>query len=579
MHRLFRAGLSVVAVSLVASAALGQSLWDKYRPVTEAMIQKPDAGEWLNWRRTLDLQGHSPLVQINRNTVSRLELAWAAPMPSPGLNEIAPLVHDGVMFIASNNNIVQAYNAASGDLLWTYTHKVPEIKGGYHSNQARRQKNSITLYKDRVILTTVDSKLISLDAKSGKPVWTKQVLAWEKGYSYTAGPFVAEGKIITGTSGCSITGTAGGCYILAHDADTGEELWRVNTLADPTRPEVEASWKGVPVENRWGATPWTTGSYDSDLDLTYWGTGMPIPYNEIIRGTKDGDVLYTNSTLAIDARTGKIVWYFQHLPRDNWDLDHPFERVLVDSMVNGKMTKMLVSIPGKTGIAYGLDRTTGKFLWSQETVYQNAVSKIDPTTGRATPNEKIIPTQIGQEVLFCPAISGGKLWMAVAYSPQTNLLFAPLNETCQTLKPRTQDFLPGEAVGGIQSGPRTLAPGKDRAGAVFALDVATGKIKWTYRQRATISSSILSTAGGLMFVGDSARYFMALDQKTGDVLWKTRLNAPIGGYPMSYEVNGVQYIAVPTGDNTHANAASLFPEIPYVSGSNSVYVFKVRGAK
>lgn len=566
-------GLALTAVGLA------QSPFDRYRPVTDQMILKPEPGQWLNWRGTLDLQGYSPLNQINRLTVSRLELAWAVPMPSTGLNEIAPLVHDGIMFIASNDNIVQAYNAVTGDLLWTFRHTFPEMKGRYHANQAKRQKNSISLYKDRIIMTTVDSKLISLEAKTGKVVWQKQVLDGSKGYSYTAGPFVVDGKIISGISGCSITGTAGGCFIMAHNADTGEELWRVNTLADTSRPEVEASWKGVPQENRWGGTPWTTGSYDPATGLTFWGTGMPIPYTEIIRGSKDGDVLYTNSTLAIDSKTGKISWYYQHLPRDNWDLDHPFERVLVDVPVNGKMTKMMVSIPGKTGIVYALDRNSGKFMWSRETVYQNAVARIDQTTGKVFPNEEIIPKEIGQEVLFCPAFSGGKLWMAVAYSPLTTSLYAPLNETCQTLRPRTQDFLPGEAVGAIQSGPRRLAPGQDKAGAVFSVDVTTGQIKWVYRQRPTISSSILTTGGGLLFVGDSARYLMALDQKTGEVVWKTRLNAPIGGYPMTYMVNGVQYLAVPTGDNTHANAAGLFPEIPYVSGSNSMYVFRVRGAR
>lgn len=568
----------LLGLVVLASLSLAQSPFQNYRPITDAMVLNPDPGDWLNWRRTLNNWGYSPLNQINRVNVKQLELAWVYPMAAPGLQELAPLVHDGVMFFSTNNNIVQAVDAVTGERLWIFTPKLEELKGGYHTNQARRQKNSISLYKDKVYLTTVDAKIYALEAKTGKVVWQKQVLDWTKGYSYTSGPFVYKGKIISGTSGCSITGTAGGCFIMAHDAETGEELWRVNTLADASSPaEVNASWNGVPQENRWGATPWATGSYDPDTNLTYWGTGMPIPYPEIIRGSKDGNVLYTNSTLAINLDTGKLQWYFQHHPRDNWDLDHPFERLVVDTRVGGKPTKVLVSIPGKTGIVWALDRTNGKYLWSKETVYQNTVKAIDPETGKVTLNSALIPTQEGQEVNFCPSISGGKLWPAISYSPLTNAIYAPENETCQTLKPRTVDFLPGEAVGSIASGPRTLSPGQDKVGAVFSVDVSTGKINWTYRQRVAISSSTLSTAGSLTFVGDMARYFMALDQRTGEVLWKVRLNAPIGGYPMTYMVGGVQYIAIPTGDNTHGNAAALFPEVPLVTGSNSLYVFKLRG--
>src|SRR5690606_28486625 len=182
--------------------------------------------------------------------------------------------------------------------------------GGYHNYQATRQKNSVALWGDNVILSTVDSKLVSLDALTGQVEWEVQVHDWEQGYSFTAGPLIADDKIIIGTSGCSITGTAGGCFITPHDANSGEQLWRFNTLVDPNNPEVEASWNGVPPESRWGATPWTTGSYDPELGLVYYGTGMPIPYPEIIRGSGDGDVLYTNSTLALNADTGELVWYF-----------------------------------------------------------------------------------------------------------------------------------------------------------------------------------------------------------------------------------------------------------------------------
>jgi alcohol dehydrogenase (cytochrome c) len=573
--RLYRTLTALALVALVGIPALAQRAWT---PVTDAMIANPDAGDWLQWRGTLDNWGYSPLDQVNRDTVGDLELAWAWPMPQGGLQEVAPIVHDGIMFLATNQNTVQALDAVTGDLIWTYTHLRPEFVGGYHNYQATRQKNSVTLYGDHVILSTVDAKLIALEALTGQIVWETQVHDWEKGYSFTAGPIIADGKIIIGTSGCSIVGTAGGCYITAHEANSGEELWRFNTLVDPNNPEVDASWNGVPAENRWGATPWTTGSYDPELGLVYYGTGMPIPYAEIIRGSGDGDVLYTNSTLALDAETGELVWYFQHLPRDNWDLDSPFERILVDAEFEGEMRKMLVTVPGKSSIAFALDRETGEYLWSQETVYQNVVSSIDPETGRVQINLDTVPTAEGQEVLFCPSISGGKLWQAAAYSPLTNAFYIPLADTCQTLSPIPVNASQGTAVGGIRSGPRQLAPGAEAAGVVEALDVSTGEQIWRYTTRPIISSSVVTTGGGLVFGGDAGRFFSAWDQETGEVLWSSRLNAPIGGYPMTYMVDGVQYVVAPTGFSAQANSsAQLYPETPVPSTGNSIFVFKLRG--
>src|SRR5690606_14989824 len=216
----------------------------------------------------------------------------------------------------------------------------------YQANQARRQKNSIALAGDKIILTTPDAKLVALEAKTGKIAWETQVLDWEKGYSYTVGALIVDDKIISAISGCSIAGTAGGCYIMAHDLETGEEIWRFNTLDDPKNPKQGESWGEVPPENRWGGTPWATGAYDPELGLTFWGVGMPGPYAELIRGSGEGEVLYTNATIALDVKTGELKWYYQHLPRDNWDLDAPFERILVDQEVDGKMHKMLVSVPG-----------------------------------------------------------------------------------------------------------------------------------------------------------------------------------------------------------------------------------------
>nr|MBF0683157.1 PQQ-binding-like beta-propeller repeat protein [Pseudomonas sp.] len=572
--------VATTAMMALSGAAFAQGVREDYKPVTEEMLENPPAEEWLMWRGTRDNQGYSPLDLINKDTVKDLELAWAWPMAEAGIQETAPLVHDGVMFLQTNNAIVEALDAKTGDLIWQYRHAMPEIptSWSYQANQARRQKNSIALYQDKIVLTTPDAKIVMLNAADGKVVWEKQVLDYNLGYSYTIGPLIVQDKIISAISGCSIAGTAGGCFIMAHDANTGEELWRFNTIDDPNNPEQQASWGEVPPENRWGGTPWATGAYDARTNTTFWGIGMPGPYAELIRGSGDGSVLYTNSTLALDADTGELKWYYQHLPRDNWDLDSPFERILVDQEIDGEMHHLLISVPGKNGIAFGLDRDTGKYLWHKETVVQNVVTGVDPD-GTVRINEDLISDAVGQEHLICTSVSGGKLWQAGSYSPLTQTFFVPLTEACNTVAPTQTEFTAGNAVGAVKFGPRVLPEGITDAGLLQALDInpTQAESKWQARERPSMTSSVLATGGGLVFGGDAARYVKAWDQDTGEVLWEQRLNAPIGGYPMTYAIDGEQYVAIPTGySNSASSISSAFPEIPLPTGTgNSVFVYKL----
>lgn len=550
-----------------------------YAPVTNAMVLEPPAEEWLMWRRTLDSQGYSPLDQINRQNVTSLELAWAWPMAEVGQQQTAPLVHDGILFIATTNDVVQALDAVTGDLIWEYRHALAEIPAswGYQRYQARRQKGPIALYQDKVILATADARLVALDAATGRIIWQTQTFDYARGYSYTVGPLAVDGKIISGISGCSIAGTAGGCYVAAHDVNTGKELWHFNTLDDAKNPDQQASWGGVPPGHRWGGSSWATGSYDPRTDTIFWGTGNPGPYAELVRGSRDGAVLYTNSTLALDADTGELKWYYQHLPRDNWDMDSPFERVLVDGKIDGKPRHLLVTVAGKNGIAFALDRDTGEFIWARETIVQNVVTRIDKN-GAVHINENLIPSALGDEKFICPSVWGGKSWQAGAYSPQTGLLYMPLAESCNTQAPLRGAFTAGNYVGSITAGPRVFPPGVHEVGVIDALRVSDGKRKWRHSQRALVSSSLLATGGGLLFGGDAGRFLKAFDQETGRLLWQVRLNAPIAGHPMTYQINGIQYLAVPTGYSAQAgSAASLFPEIPLPSGAgNSLFVFRLR---
>jgi len=570
-----------VSLTTLVGVANAQSVRENYAPVTNDMVLNPPATEWLSWRRTIDNQGYSPLDKINKDTVKDLELAWAWPMADVGIQETAPLMHDGVLFLQTNNNIVQALDAKTGDLIWEFRPALAKIPAewGYQLYQSRRQKNSIALYEDTVVLTTVDARIIVLGAKDGKVLREVQAFDVNKGYSYTVGPIVVNNTIISAISGCSISGTAGGCYIVAHDFETLEEKWRFNTIDDPNNPEQQASWGDVPPENRWGGTPWATGSYDPETNTTYWGVGMPAPYAELIRGSEDGNVLYTNSTLALDATTGELKWYYQHLPRDNWDLDSPFERVLVDVKEGDETKKLLISVPGKNGIFFALDRETGKYLWSQETVVQNVVTSIDES-GKVNLNEELIMTALGESPLVCTSVSGGKLWQAGAYSPKTQQFYVPLTEACNTVEATQSEFTAGNATGAMKFGPRVLPEGITEAGLVDAIKVGTTKSEgegWKARQRASMTSSLLATAGGLVIGGDAGRYVKAWDDTTGEVLWQQRLNAPIGGSPMTYELDGEQYLVVPTGFSAAAGSiAAAFPEIPLPSGTgNSIFVFKL----
>lgn len=576
---------SALALALSTSALIGvanaQGVRENYAPVTNDMVLDPPASEWISWRGTIDNQGFSSLDQINRETVDSLQLAWAWPMADVGLQETAPLMHDGVLFLQTNNNIVQALDARSGDLIWEYRPALAQIPAewGYQNYQSRRQKNSIALYEDTVVLTTVDARIIVLDATNGKVLREVQAFDYNVGYSYTVGPIVVNGTIISAISGCSISGTAGGCYVVAHDFETLEEQWRFNTLDDPNNPEQQASWGDVPPENRWGGTPWATGSYDPRTNTTFWGVGMPAPYAALVRGSEDGDTLYTNSTLALDADTGELKWYYQHLPRDDWDLDSPFERVLVDIEENGETRHLLVSVPGKNGIFFALDRDTGEYLWSQETVYQNSVSRIDED-GTVHTNEDLMLKALGEEVLICTSVSGGKLWQAGAYSPLTQRFYVPLTEACNVVEATQTEFTAGNATGSMRFGPRVLPEGITEAGLVEAIQVGTTRDEdggWKVRQRPSMTSSLLTTGGGLVIGGDAGRYVKAWDQETGEVLWEQRLNAPVGGSPMTYELDGEQYLVVPTGFSAAASSiSSAFPEIPLPSGTgNSVFVFKL----
>jgi len=485
-------------------------------------------------------------------------------------------VHDGVLYIFNYADKVQALNAATGDLIWQYTRSLPAKLVSEGGNPLA--KRSMAIYQDKLFVATSDAHIVALDAASGKVVWDHTTADWTKGWRYTSGPVIAHGKLIQGMTGCG-NAEPGGCFITGHNVDTGEELWRVWTVAHPGDPN-DGSWNGIPLESRFGASAWVPGSYDPELNTVYYGTGQPYPWIAEMRGTlpkKDGaqnNALYSDSTLAIDPDTGKMKWYHQYLENDTWDLDYVYERILVDLPVNGETRKALVTT-GKLGIIEAIDRVNGQWLWAKETIPQNVVEAFDPKTGEKTIRVSTVP-HIGQTTINCPADPGGRGWPATAYSPKTQMLYLPLNEFCSKTTPLPLDQGQAYTGGGRATFDRTAVPNSDgNIGRVDAIKLADRTPAWSHRQRSPETGAMLPTGGGVVFTGTWDRYLRAFDDTTGKVLWEVRTNNAVNGFPITYSVNGKQYVAVATGNGSSQMKAlaTLTPEIGTPDGGSVLWVF------
>jgi alcohol dehydrogenase (cytochrome c) len=535
-----------------------------FRPVTDAMLEKPDAGDWINWRRTYDGTGYSPLTQINRQNVGQLKLAWSWGMPA-GAHQPTPLVHDGVMFLPTPGGGAQAVDATNGDFLWESRPPQPREGNGNVRNTPTR---NIAIYGDKIYVTTGDARLIALNARSGDVVWDTQVMDPKLGYTYTAGALAARGVIITSLTGCGRFKNDS-CYILGHDPQTGKEIWRTSTIARPGEPGGD-SWESLPLMFRAGGDAWMTGSFDPATNLVYWGTAQAKPWAQFQRGTV-GDALYTNSTLALDPKTGKMQWYFQHLPGETHDMDETFERVLVD--VNGRTS---VFTMGKLAVLWELDRKTGKFVAAHDPGYQTLID-VDPKTGRAAYRANTIPKE-GVEFRFCPSTGGFKSLRAMAYHPATRAFYIPLNLTCED-----GTFGPVKLVeGGGGSGPvrriNLMHPeSPDGLGELLAMDV-NGKILWRHRTRTPPNTAALTMGDGLVLEGHWDRYFRVYDAATGKILYTSpRMPTLVQGFPITYAVNGKQFIAVPVGTGGGSWSSSMvtdtIPEARVPPATNSIFVF------
>ena len=571
--------VSILALLLVSIESVHTQSPSSFVPITDDMLQDPSDEDWLMWRRTLDSWGYSPLDEINTDNVDQLRLVWSRGLRQ-GAQQGTPLAYNGMLYMPNPNDIIQAINAVTGDLVWEYQRPIPADINEYMGGLISVNRN-IAIYGNTIIDTANDDYIFALNAETGTLTWETQIFDYTKNPArHSAGPIIANGKVISGRS-CRPMRGPDACAIIAHDARTGEELWRRQLIPKPGEPGDE-TWGDVPYEERAHVGSWMVPSYDAELNLVYVGTSVTSPAPKFMLGGADKTHLYHNSTLALDGDTGEIVWYYQHL-NDSWDLDHPFERLLVDTAVvpdatavswinpnlnPGEIRKVVTGIPGKTGVVYTLDRQTGEFLWATPTVTQNVINDIDGATGAVSVNGELVFSSLGQEVFTCPTWNGGKDWEAGAYSPLTNMMYMPLRNACARML-ATQAAGTSHYALAVRN---QIAPGTDQVGTVRAISAETGQTTWLHEQRSA-TMSLMATGGGLVFGGDVNGRFKAFDQETGDILWEINLGSAVTGFPITYAVDGTQYIVVSTGT---ASTASLFgrltPEIRPSAG-NTLFVF------
>jgi alcohol dehydrogenase (cytochrome c) len=484
---------------------------------------------WLTYGGDYSGRRYSELQQVNATNVSRLAPAWVFQTQLAGKFETTPLVINGIMYFTGPDDHGYALDARTGRAIWRYERnlpaKIPACCG--------RVNRGFAALGDSLFMATLDGHVVALDAKTGNLVWDVEAADYKLGYTFTVAPLVVKDKVIVGISGGEY-GIRG--FIDAYEVATGKRAWRFYTVPGPHEPGNE-TWAGDSW-SRGGAPAWVTGTFDPDLNLIYWGTGNPAPSDDT--SGRAGDNLYSNCVVALDADTGKLKWHFQFTPADAHDWDATEVPVLVDLSIDGRARKLL-AFANRNGFFYLLDRANGKFLLAKPFSHVTWATEVGPD-GRP----RLLPAaaESKEGTVVCPAAAGATNWMSPSFSPQTSLLYVSVREQCDFFVGIPQAFHPGHPyIGSVYFKPADERPW----GALRALDPLTGQIKWEFKYLSAPWAGVLSTAGGLVFSGDMEGYFIAFDARTGKELWHFGTGSPVYTSPMTFALNGKQYIVITSG--------------------------------
>jgi len=584
MKRISHRAIGIVLAASASLLALSSSAAEQdFVPVTDAMLANPDASDWLMVSRTYDEHRYSPLNQITKANVPQLRMAWARALPG-GTQESTPLVYRGVMYLFAPGATIQAVDATNGDLLWEYGRKYPP-----GTVPTRAREKSLAIYEDMIYFAAPDGFLVAIDAKTGKQRWESKL---DNGGQQAGGLLVADGKVISNRT-CD-QAKRENCFIAANDAKTGRLVWKFFTTAAPGEPGGD-TWANLPVDQR-AAGPWgQVGSYDPKRKILYWSVANPNPYTRLQRyGAADAVPLkapvdlFSNSTVALDVETGKLDWYYQELPGDDWDADHNHERLLIHTKVSpdpksvkwisSKLTAGsehdIVLTAAEGGGMFAIDQTDGQFLWARPFPYDDPnlnMNAMDVNTGQTQVNPDKLLRKDGDRIIGC--YHNTRAIMQTAYNPQNNSLYVPFHDQCLSMVANVESP--------VGYGPRAgiIRPGSDpnKYMNIGKVNVATGEMKVIYSQAIGTNGSLLTTASGLVFTSDLNRRVRALDGEDGKVLWEAVVGGMVVTSTITYAVNGKQYVMVFTGEGQSltANVLALTKNVmpPPVRNASGIYVF------
>jgi PQQ-dependent dehydrogenase (methanol/ethanol family) len=574
----------ILAVALLSTEARAAD----FKPVTQDMLINPPAADWLQISRTYDEQRYSPLHQINKRNVAQLRMIFSRGLP-PGTQESTPIVHDGVMYMIEPGANLLAIDATTGDEIWEYKRDYPKEVTTLVRGASLSRSKALAIFEDMIYFTAPDGYIVAVDAKTGKLRWETKAFDLETKTEHSGGLIVADGKVISNRT-CV---TRAGCFIAAHDAHTGKELWKFYNTAAAGEAGSD-TWGGIDTEQRVASSWGLPGSYDPKRRVLYWAISNPIPYTRLKRHNGNADAvpyespseLYSNSTVALDIDTGKLIWYYQHLPGDDWDSDHIHERTLIHTKVRpdpkfvkwinpkvrpGEEHDIVVDV-AEAGDIFALDQQSGQFLWAAPFPYDvpNVNMKaIDVETGRTHINDALVFKKDGDRSIGC--FQNTRSYWATSYDPKNNSLYVPFQDACLDMTADTSKPL-GYS---LRKGIRRPGVAEDQFMGMMKINMATGEMKRIYSQAAPGNGSALTTAGDLLFWGDLNRRFRAFDPDTGKVLWEAIVGGMVMTSTITYAVNGKQYVAIFAGEGQSGSRSVLdmAPSIKPVHGHNALYVF------